>query len=147
MKFSKQCSRGGGNMCDMCGSRRRRNVFLRQFYYQSRILFNLPSPSASHSTSWCYSTPDLEFALFLTILVCVFYSFYTFLKSVFVLCLFFCVSISCLLLCLIFSLPHLFSLLSFWHCVLLASFQLCSSICPHSLLQGFPWAALFFLNY
>lgn len=118
MKFSTQCSRGGGNMCDMCGSRRRRNVFLRQFYYQSRILFNLPSPSASHSTSWCYSTPDLEFALFLTILVCVFYSFYTFLKSVFVLCLFFCVSISCLLLCLIFSLPHLLSLLSFWLTVL-----------------------------
>lgn len=38
----------------------------------------------------------------------------SFLKPVFVLCAFFCVSISCLVLCLIFSLPHLVSLLSSW---------------------------------
>lgn len=106
-------------MCDMCRNHCVRAegesmYFWSQFYYQKQNLVNPPSPSASHSTSWCYSTLDLGFVLFLTTLVSSTDST-SFLKSVFVLCPLFCVSInhlSCVL--FFFALPHLVSCLSSW---------------------------------
>lgn len=59
----------------------------------------------------------------------------SFLKFVFVLCPFACVSVSCLV-PYFFSPSFSFSSALLAYCVLLASFQLCSSICPHSILQG-----------
>lgn len=74
----------------------------------------------------------------------------SFLKSVFVLCLFFCVSVSCLLLCLIFSLPHLVSLLSFrltvfsWPPSSFAAVFVLTASCKVFLVQI---GLFFFLNY
>lgn len=107
------------------------------FTIKSSILWIHPLLKHPIQPAWCYSTPGLVFVVFLTILLCVFYSFYIF-SQVYVctwpifLCFY---QLSCLV-SYFFSLSFSFSSVFLAYCVLLASFQLCSSIRPHSISQG-----------